>query len=300
MNENNKTVRLIYPQWQGGNISGWVTQVSDHDAADRGYFLGSQLLNFLAPSPEGQEVITVPIDTAKKKREIQDGVLDRDVIAHQSAIALNMLKESSPSRIVTLGGECSVSVVPFTYLASKYDDVAMIWIDAHPDITLPGDDYAGYHAMAVTACMGIGDNKIIKILPAHISPQRILYVGIRDWERDEVKRRQEQYGIPYLVPEDVSVNSDKVIDWIKKSGSKHVVVHFDMDVLDPSQIIAAVADSPSGGMKLEEVVRLINDISKCTDVVGLTVAEPMPRVAIRLKMMLQSLPLLSANHNNER
>ena len=52
-----------------------------------------------------------------------------------------------PNKIVTLGGECSVSVVPFTYLANKYkDDVAMIWIDAHPDITLPGDVYPGYHA----------------------------------------------------------------------------------------------------------------------------------------------------------
>ena len=48
-----------------------------------------------------------------------------------------MLQVSNPDKIVTLGGECSVSVDPFTYLAQKYkNDVALIWIDAHPDLSL--------------------------------------------------------------------------------------------------------------------------------------------------------------------
>ncbi|MBD5192695.1 MAG: hypothetical protein HDS88_07350 [Bacteroidales bacterium] len=46
-------------------------------------------------------------------------------------------------------------------------------------------------------------------------------------------------------------------------------------------------------MKLKEVVRLINDIAREKDLVVLTVAEPMPRMAIRLKRMLVTLPLLS-------
>lgn len=92
-----------------------------------------------------------------------------------------MLHTSNPDRIITLGGECYVSVVPFTYLAKKYDnDVALIWMDAHPDITLPGDVYAGYHAMSVTAGMGLGDKKILSELPIRISPLRILFVGLRN------------------------------------------------------------------------------------------------------------------------
>ena len=50
------------------------------------------------------------------------------------------------------------------------DDVALIWIDAHPDITLPGDIYPGFHAMAVTACMGYGDTKILAELPTRFTP----------------------------------------------------------------------------------------------------------------------------------
>lgn len=44
--------------------------------------------------------------------------------------------------------------------------------------------------------------------------------------------------------------------------------------------------------EINEVVSLINDIADEKDLVGLTVAEPMPRTAIRLKNMLVRLPLL--------
>lgn len=286
-----KTIRLIYPQWQGGDIARWITEVPNPDDASRGYYLGAQLLNFLAPNNE-QKTFTVPITTAIAERKVIDGVLDRDIIIKQSKAALDILNMEQPNKIVTLGGECSVSVVPFTYLANKYkNDVAMIWIDAHHDITLPGDVYPAYHAMAVTACMGLGDNKIISELPAKISPSKILFVGIRDWERDEIKTRQQQYGIKHLTPEDVRANDNAIHEWLKSCGASKVVIHFDMDVLDPAEIITAVGVVPNG-MKIAEVVKVINDISKEKEIVGLTIAEAMPRTAIRIKNMLEQLPLL--------
>lgn len=285
-----KCIRLVYPQWQGGDIARWIPELAPEDSS-RGYFLGAQLLNFLAPN-NGQETITVPISTDIKERKVEDGVLDRDIIVKQTKAALDLINKANPDKIVTLGGECSVSVAPFTYLFNKYDgDVAMIWIDAHPDITLPGDVYTGYHAMAVTACMGYGDKKIMEQLPGKIDPSKILYVGLRDWEREEIKERQKKYGIKHLTPNEVSENSDSVLKWLNSCGASKVVIHFDMDVLDPAEIIAAVGVSPDG-MKINEVVRVINDVSNKKQIVGLTVAEPMPRIAIRLKMMLEQLPLL--------
>lgn len=291
MKKNTKTIRLIYPQWQGGDITRWISEVNNPDDAARGYFLGAQLLNFLAPQ-NGQETLTVPITTTIAERQLTDGVLDRDIIVNQTKAALDMLQISNPDKIVTLGGECSVSVVPFTYLAKKYNnDVAIIWIDAHPDITLPSDVYHGYHAMAVNACMGLGDKHILKELPATIDSSKILFVGLRDWERDEIKYRQKQYRIKHLSPKEVALNSDQIKGWLGSCGASKVLIHFDMDVLDPAEMIAAVGVSPNG-MKIAEVIRVINDIAKEKEIVGLTIAEPMPRIAIRLKNMLQQLPLL--------
>lgn len=103
-----------------------------------------------------------------------------DGLFWNSKVTLEKLRGNDPDRIVTLEGDCSVSVIPFTYLAEKYSgDVAVVWIDTHPD-----------------------------------------------------------------------------------------------------------------GMKIQEVVRVINDIAAEYDLVGLTVAEPMPRIAVKIRNMLDQLPLL--------
>ena len=162
---------------------------------------------------------------------------------------MEKLCETNPEKIVTLGGECSVSVVPFTFLAGKYpDDVAIVWIDAHPDVNLPYDNYNG------------------------------------------MKERQKELGIKGLSPEEVAEDSSAILEWLKSTGVSKVVIHFDLDVLDPAEIIAGVGVEPDG-MKINEVVRVIYDIASEYDLVGLTVAEPMPRVAIKIRNMLNQLPL---------
>ncbi|MDR3197031.1 MAG: arginase family protein [Planctomycetaceae bacterium] len=288
-NMENNTLRLIYPQWQGGIISSLLPELNPDDAS-KGYYLGAQLLNFLAPA-NTQKTIQVPVSLDINDRATEKGINSYRAILKQTKDALKILNENNPERVVILGGECSVSVVPFTYLASKYpNDAAVIWIDAHPDINLPGDVYEGYHAMALTACMGMGDEDLINTLPAKIDASKVLIVGVREWDKG-MKERQKELGIKGLASSEVSENSSAVMEWLKNAGTSKVVIHFDLDVLDPSDLIAAVGVVP-GGMKIDEVVRMINDISVEYDIVGLTIAEPMPRTAIKIRNMLKELPLL--------
>ena len=132
--ENKKsTLRFIYPQWQGGIVDHWMPDIPAEDSS-RGYYLGAQLLNYLAPQT-GQNTVEVPVSLDINDRATEKGISARSVILKQTKAAFDLLKENHPDRIVTLGGECSVSVVPFTYLINRYpDDVAIVWIDAHPDI----------------------------------------------------------------------------------------------------------------------------------------------------------------------
>ena len=290
-NDSMKTIRLIYPQWQGASVSQWIPEVKNPDDASRGYYLGAQLLEFLAPKNDSQKTVVVPVSQEVGDRTPQDGVIDRDVIASQSQAAVSILDDEQPSRIITLGGECSVSVVPFTWLARKYNgDVAVLWIDAHPDITLPGDVYPAYHAMAVTAMMGKGDAKILAKLPSQIPADRILFVGLRDWERQQIIDRQQEYGMKHLGVAEVRNSSTAILQWIQQTGAKHVLVHFDMDVLDPAEIIPAVG-VVKGGLKMAEVVRIINDVSAAHSVEALTIAEPMPRTAINIRNMLGGIKM---------
>ncbi|MDU1904160.1 MAG: arginase family protein [Dysgonomonas sp.] len=289
--ENSKSaLRLIYPQWQGGVVTSLLPELNPDDAS-RGYYLGAHLLNFLAPD-NGQKAVEVPVSLDINDRATENGINSYKVILQQTKDALSILSENNPDRIVVLGGECSVSVVPFTYLAAKYpDDVVIVWIDAHPDVNLPYDNYRGYHAMALTACLGLGDKDIISTLPAKVDASKSLLVGIREWD-EGMKERQQELGIKGLSPSEVRENSSAIMEWLKSTGASKVVIHFDLDVLDPADLIAAVGVVPDG-MKTHEVVRVINDISAEYDIVGLTIAEHMPRVAIKLKNMLNELPLLN-------
>ena len=289
--DSSKTLRLIYPQWQGGVVANWMPDIPANDVS-RGYFLGAQLLQILAPESK-QQTVEVPISLDIKSHKEEKGISGYRAIIKQSKDALDLIRKENPDRIVTLGGECSVSVVPFTYLSEKYpDDVAVVWIDAHPDLNLPGDSYTGYHAMALTACFGMGDKEIMDILPAKLNPAKSIIVGLRTWDDTNAsKERQEQIGVKSLLPACVIRNSTTVLDWLKTTGASKVVIHFDLDALDPAEIIAAVGTDPDG-LKIETVVRVINDIAKEYDVVGLTIAEPMPRVAIKITNMLNQMPLL--------
>lgn len=291
MNKVSSALRLIYPQWQGGIVSHWMPDIPADDAS-RGYYLGARLLNLLAPD-NGQKTVEVPISLDINDRETDKGVSARKVILKQTQAALDILNENKPERIITLGGECSVSVVPFTYLAANYpDDVAIVWIDAHPDICLPYDEYKGYHAMALTACLGMGDEEIINTLPSKFDASKALLVGLRSWD-EGMQERQKELGIKGLSPEEVAGSSSAVMEWLKNTGASKVVIHFDLDVIDPAEMIAGVGVEPNG-MKIDDVVRVINDISAGYDLLSLTVAEPMPRIAIKMRNMLNRLPLLKS------
>ena len=108
-----------------------------------------------------------------------------------------------------------------------------------------------------------------------------------------MKERQKELGRKGLSPEEVAADSSLILEWLKGTGASKVVIHFDMDVIDPADMIAGGGVEPNG-MKINEVVRVINDIASEYDLVGLTVAEPMPRIAIKLRNMLSQLPLLKA------
>ena len=146
--------------------------------------------------------------------------------------------------------------------------------------------------MALTAVMGKGDKEIIAQLPAKVSPDKICLAGLIECEYPYIEKRVEGLGLSHFSPSAFATDSSIVIDWLRKNGLSKVMTHFDMDVMDPSDILAAVADGPEGGLKLKDVVRLINDIAREKELVALTVAEPMPRRAIRIKQMLSELPLL--------
>lgn len=286
-------LRLIWPQWQGAGTSSvkeWASEFP-FDVARRGYAVGSAVLAAVLPAHDGPTAIA-PVTMSDAGLERRDGIEAKTIILEQLVGALEVIQEYDPARITTLGGECSVSVAPFSELARRYgDDLAILWIDSHPDISTPMSEYPGYHSMAVAALTGHGDPDVLQLLPATVSPDRVALVGLHAWFDDDISNVAE-WGIQSFSPDDLRESTWPLLDWIVATGCSHVAIHFDLDTIDSNEIWLGLGAEPNG-LTGTQVRRIITDIVGTVDVVGLTIAEFIPRQVMHLQQLLSGFPLIS-------
>jgi arginase len=286
-------LRLLWPQWQGAGTSSVVAFASEFplDVARRGYAVGTAVLEAVLPPHEGPSV-SAPVAMSDEGLEQRDGVEAKAVILEQLARALEVVRRHNPARIVTVGGECSVSVAPFSELARRYgEDLAIVWIDAHPNVGTPQSGYPGYHAMAVATLTGHGDPDVQELLPATVSPDRVALVGLHSWADDDFPNIAE-WGIRSFGPDELRESAQPLLEWIAATGCSRVAIHFDVDAVDSNEIVLGLGIEPDG-LTSAEVRRIVADVDGAVDVVGLTIAEFIPRQVMHLGQILNGFPLIS-------
>ncbi|HJQ30205.1 MAG TPA: arginase family protein [Rubrobacter sp.] len=234
-----------------------------------------------------------PVAMSDDGLEERDGVEAKAVILEQLAGALEVIRRHDPARILTVGGECSVSVAPFSELARRYgEDLAIVWIDAHPDVGTPESEYPGYHAMAVATLIGYGDPDVKELLPATVSPERVALVGLHSWTDDDFPNIAE-WGIQSFGPDELRESTRPLLDWLAATGCSCVAIHFDVDAVDSNEIVLGLGIEPDG-LTSTEVRRIVGDVEVVVDVVGFTIAEFIARQVMHVRQILNGFPLISA------
>jgi arginase len=290
--DNSTSLRLIWPQWQGAgteSIRGLFSEVHFEEAR-RGYAVGAAVLNAVLPTHQGPTAV-VPVESGDFGLGKKDGIEAKEAVVTQLSRALEVIGRYNPERILTLGGECSVSVAPFSWLAKRYgDDLAVLWIDSHPDIGTPASLYPGYHAMALAVLTGHGDPDLLRLLPATVDPSRIALAGLHSGTEDDFPNIA-RWGIKSFPPDDLHQSTQPLVDWLKASGCSRIAIHFDVDVVDSNEIIFGLGAEPNG-LTSDEARRIVADVRAVADVVGLTISEFIPRQVIRLQRLLRDFPLI--------
>lgn len=257
------------------------------------YAIGSEILNLVLPKGKNTETLEVPVDkNFNKEIERKDGINEQTNILKQLQCAFNMLETKNPDKVITLGGDCSVSQPAFDYLHGKYPEkTCIVWLDAHPDISTP-KDFEHEHAMILGNLLGDGAPNCSKIVKNKFKYDEVMYGGLihkklLPYEEKYLKEK----NLKYAVPEDLKENSNKITNWIKENGFKQVLVHLDLDVLSPTQFRSLLCNEPNlptpdyaiGEMNLKDIVRIIVDISKTAKLVGFSIAEYMPWDIINMR-----------------
>lgn len=286
------TLRLVWPQWQGAQAATVAGLAAEFPfaAARRGYAVGTAVLQAVLPAHDGPTAI-VPVPMDDVDLEERDGIEAKAAVLAQLRAALELIAAHDPERILTLGGDCSVSVAPFAALARRYgDDLAVVWIDSHPDVDTNASGYTGYHAMAVTELVGHGDADVQALLPATVPADRLALTGLHSWGED-VYPNIGAWGLTSFAPDDLRDSSRPLLDWLAGTGCSKVAVHFDVDTIDSAEVVLGLGAEP-GGLESAEARRIVADLRGAADVVGLTIAEYIPRQAMRVAQLLDGFPLL--------
>ncbi|MHA2788844.1 arginase family protein [Corynebacterium sp. S7] len=285
------TLRLIWPQWQGAGremVAGAIPELP-LSTARKGYAVGAKVIQALLPEHDGPtEVVTVPEGDAEG---VTGGIESRQAVLESLGNALAAIEKHNPERILTIGGECSVSVAPFAALAKRYgEELAVVWVDSHPDIGTPESEYPGYHAMAVALLTGHGDQAFVEKLPATVDTAKVALAGLHDWTEDDFPN-VAAWGISSFSPEDLRETSDALVSWLRGTGATKVAIHFDVDTVDSNEAALGMGQVP-GGLSTAQVRRVISDVANVADVVGLTVAEFIPRDVLKLGEIIKGMPLI--------
>lgn len=288
MSKKNGLIRIVLPQWQGGTFPV--------------YKFGAELLAWLAPVTESP-VFTVPVPEPDYELPVEDGMTGRTELKKQIDAVWDIIDDHAPEKIVMLGGDCLVDLVPFAYLSQRYgENTGILWIDTHPDVMTP-NEFANAHAHVLGALMGNGDAMLTDQVTRPVKPENVMIAGIHS-PTDYEQRFLAEWPVNTASPEELRSGKNIISEWIKSRGITQLLIHFDLDVLTPEEFKSVLFAKPDakekefdgiaqGKLVIEEVLALFSEAESATKIVGVGITEHMPWAALQMKNMLRRIPLLN-------
>lgn len=244
---------VVVPQWQG-SMSARAMRLADGAEAIRGDLPASATRTVEVPTESGDA-----LGTGVLRFSSLLGVRDR------------MLQTLStvPDWALTIGGDCGVSLAAVEHAMRRTDgDLAVVWLDAHPDLNVPeGSPSGAFTGMVLRALCGEGE-----LLPdaAHrVDPSRLVLAGIRDVDPAEAEYI-EQRQISRVAAEQLAT-PELLLDAVRASGASRVYLHIDLDVLDPA-VITGLANPLPFGLSLEQLTGAISALRAEFPLAGATLS----------------------------
>lgn len=167
---------------------------------------------------------------------------------------------------VCLGGDHSLSLGSVLGVSNCYknkEDIAVIWIDAHPDMnTAEASPSGNIHGMPLAANLGIGDKKLVELggyFPK-ILPHNTFLFAIRDIDDGEKKLLSEMSINCTYADQILSSDFQNLIQNTfsgLRTKYKHIHISFDIDSTDPAYAPGVGTPVPNG-LTRDQAIQLIS------------------------------------------
>lgn len=141
---------------------------------------------------------------------------------------------------LVLGGDHSIAIGTLAGLATSYNNLGVIWYDAHADMNTAETSPSGnIHGMPLAVCIGLGDERLVNLHTEgqKVKPENIVIIGARDVDPGERLLIKER-GIKVYTMHEIDKNGmssvmQDAIAYLQSREVDGVHLSLDLDGLDP-------------------------------------------------------------------
>lgn len=250
---------MIVPQWQG-SASSRALRLIDGAEAIRGDLPAS-----------ATRVVEVPMEAGES---LDTGVLRFSSLVQVRERTVDLLRATA-GPVITIGGDCGVELAAVGHAVERAGgDVALVWLDAHPDLHTPQTSPSGaFTGMVLRAILGEGSGQLTGRPDTAPQAGHVILAGLRSVD-DAEDAFIAAAGIRTLAVGQLS-DPAALLDAIEATGAGSVYLHVDLDVLDPG-VIDGLGDPQPFGLQADILCLLIKSVRSRFELAGAGLTEFAP------------------------
>lgn len=188
--------------------------------------------------------IEVPTLDVEKFNSDQEGLRNYDEIV---TVSENLSKATSEivekgNFPLTLGGDHSIAVGSISGISQHYENLGVIWYDAHGDLNVPEESPSGnVHGIPLRILAGDGPDELVNIndFTPKVKPENIVLIGMRDLDEGERKYIKDKNIKTFTMADIDRFGIQEVIErsleYLKSRNIDGLHFSLDVDALDPAE-----------------------------------------------------------------
>jgi arginase len=201
----------------------------------------------------------IPIGRPEVVVDKESNLRNLDLVAEKSSLLAEKVDEiiKSGSFPLVLGGDHSIAIGTLTGVSRHYQNLGVIWYDAHGDLNTAETSPSGnIHGMPLAISLGLGHNSLTEIggYSPKVRPENVVIIGARSLDAGEKVLIKEK-GIKVFTMHEIDRLGiakviEETIDYLKdKTDGVHLSL--DLDGLDPTDA-PGVGTPVHGGISYRE------------------------------------------------
>lgn len=137
---------------------------------------------------------------------------------------------------LVLGGDHSMSIGTLAAITAHYDNIGVIWYDAHGDLNVPATSPTGnIHGMPLAVNLGYGHEMLTQIGTHKVKAEHVVLIGVRDLDEGERAFIKQHNMLAFTMHEidllGMAEVMKRTLEHLAHTDGIHLSL--DLDALDP-------------------------------------------------------------------